>query len=795
MCNSEDPPEAVERGMCRKSDFDYMELRIFTENWESVFFEAWILQVVLSEMLDVPSTVETGSYDAKLNFYHPDSPFDYGPGNNFEALKNGNELGDCRLARKGPDDYEPCANFVPEVWDISSFTYTEDQIQGIAEPLQYTGILGQEGWFVTKFTVEADPSLGSYLGLVGQNEKLADMFLRPTTWKDYCDQVSPDGCASPDESAQRPPATDVEEDQMFSEGLYRGFFRKTEENDCTLPGRNCTGHIADYPCSWSSFLESQAYHFNIPVRSSGNDGPSGGYSYSQLTEIWRAANATKSNCMMYWWFPSTLYHEFAGSDAEFYKIALPPATRECYSAHQLHTMCTPTKEARLGPPEAACDNQPDLLDKAIAGSLYSLTYKNSFGRKNVASTSPGYEVFKLFAIDNFQLSDLFDYWENNASPREAVCQWIADNMEYMQHSIPPSYPRAHQKKDEKDNVLLYASIGLGSLATALVALTASVIWRKREQRAVVVAQIEFLALVLSGAGILAVGSILAGAPPSDNSCVASWWLILFGYTLELIPLIVKMTAIHRVVSAANRLRRIVLKRSSLLGAVGAVCGLVVVYLAIWTIIDPPSRTEELLLSDSRNSEGYVIVEASYYCRSGSMAWPYIATGWIVILLIWASLIAFQARNLDKNFNESRTLAFMIYSHFVFITFVVITYGLSGEVNEITLRRMRSLILSVDTISALCIYFVPILTDDGATRPRREISGLRPENPGRSGPFHRLRVFASGLSLISAVEEGDDANDTAESDRAEEREKQEEGELEAPALEQAAERWPEGTHTD
>jgi hypothetical protein len=809
------------------SDFDYMELRIFSENWESVFFEAWILQVILSEMLDVPSTIETGSYEARLNLYHPDNPFGYGPSNNFEVLQNGNMLGDCRKARKGAEDYQPCAHFIPEVWDISSFTYMEDQVESQAEPLLSMGILGQEGWFVTKFTVEADPSLGTYLGLVGQNEKLAEMFLRPTTWKDYCEKVSLNGCAVPDGTAQRAPITDDEEDRMFVEGLYTGFFRKTEENDCTIPGKNCTGHIADYPCSWSSFMESQAYHFNIPVSSSGNQMGSRGYSHSQLKEIWRAANATRSNCMAYWWFPEALYHEFSGTDAEFFKITLPPATRECYRAKQrLEVMCTATREERLGTPESACDNQPDLIDKAIAKSLHDLTYKNSFGQ-NVASTSPGYEVLKLFTIDNFHLSDIYSYWEEKPSPREAICQWIVDNMEYVERFIPPSYPRATQAMNEKNNPLLYASIGAGSLATTLVALTATVIWRKRRQRAVVVAQVEFLMLVLSGAGILAVGSILAGAIPSNRSCVAAWWLILFGYTLELIPLIVKMTAIHRVVSAAKRLRRIVLKRSSLLGAVGAVCFLVVLYLAVWTIVDPPRRTEELFLSESRNSQGFVIVETSYYCSSGNVAWPYIATGWIVMLLVWASLIAFQARKVDKDFNESRTLAFMIYSHFVFITLVVVTYGLSGEVNETTLRQMRSLILSVDTMSALCIYFLPILTDDGtSSRLGREISGLHQETNGRAIAFERIRgALASGLSLISVVEELD-INDTAESERVEDKEqgppqpferirgalasglsfisaveevnrseaaeseqvaKQEKGASESPAIEQAAER--------
>ena len=39
VCGSEDPPYAAEKGFCRYEDtFDYMELRLHPQNWESTFF-------------------------------------------------------------------------------------------------------------------------------------------------------------------------------------------------------------------------------------------------------------------------------------------------------------------------------------------------------------------------------------------------------------------------------------------------------------------------------------------------------------------------------------------------------------------------------------------------------------------------------------------------------------------------------------------------------------------------------------------------------------------------------------
>ena len=53
-------------------------------------------------------------------------------------------------------------------------------------------MLGQLGWYVPKFTALRDPTVLTYFGLSGQEnrEKLANLFLRPTRWGDYYDDVS-----------------------------------------------------------------------------------------------------------------------------------------------------------------------------------------------------------------------------------------------------------------------------------------------------------------------------------------------------------------------------------------------------------------------------------------------------------------------------------------------------------------------------------------------------------------------------------------------------------------------------
>jgi hypothetical protein len=130
VCHSEDIlPDAIQQGHCRLSSdhIEYMEIRIQAEDWESIVYEAWILQVVLSELLNVPTTIETGSFDGSLNFYHPEAPFQYGStvvDTTFDAaLHQAYAVQDCRRLiqqqqqhNNNHAEYIPCAHILPERW-------------------------------------------------------------------------------------------------------------------------------------------------------------------------------------------------------------------------------------------------------------------------------------------------------------------------------------------------------------------------------------------------------------------------------------------------------------------------------------------------------------------------------------------------------------------------------------------------------------------------------------------------------------------------------------------------------
>jgi hypothetical protein len=252
VCNSEDPPEASDLGLCRMPQFDYKEVRLYGYDWDSGMFSGWLIQIILSELLGIPTSMETASHDRHMNFYHPESPTEtiIADSSDLQALQTANKYGgDCSLASKSEDNYEQCSNFLSEVWDplasdVFAATVAEES------PL---GVVGQEAWFVPKYTAERNSEIHSYIGLQGLDQTnrrtLAELFQTPLTWAEYCSQISPNNCTKPDTVAQRAPQSDSDEvGRMFVGGLYTGHFTKLPANDCDLNPDTCTGTFIDYPC-------------------------------------------------------------------------------------------------------------------------------------------------------------------------------------------------------------------------------------------------------------------------------------------------------------------------------------------------------------------------------------------------------------------------------------------------------------------------------------------------------------------------------------------------------------------
>ncbi len=125
VCNSDDAVGADIDNIdasrkCRRiqKEIAYDEVRIAISDWESTIVNAWVYQIILSEILDVPTTIETGYENSTVgNFYDFQNRFLLGRESYpFEYLKES-----MRLAEEGQtcdsSSNKHCAHLLTEIWD------------------------------------------------------------------------------------------------------------------------------------------------------------------------------------------------------------------------------------------------------------------------------------------------------------------------------------------------------------------------------------------------------------------------------------------------------------------------------------------------------------------------------------------------------------------------------------------------------------------------------------------------------------------------------------------------------
>ena len=699
VCNSDDKQGSED---CRIPKFGvYPELRIHNGNWESSIFMAWITEILLMELADVPASVGlTKGVTPLTSFYNPENaPMQYSKEQYpWDALKRGDQLRGCTATSL------PCVQYLPEVWKSLNDQFTQLLKNDMVEPPAPNGLLGQSGLHIPLSTAEKFPDLSIWFGWRGEEKRkfLAETFLRPLTWADYCAYISATHCSESDETAQRAPESADEETCYFLENVYNGYFHASDKNNCTLNPTTCTGAILGAPCQWAAYTEGQLYYNGIVgLEMDGPIQPNGGYTGPQLRELWKAANWTKSHVIMYWYEPDPLPVEFFGLDYAFQMVALPPPSYECEKHRpSVAERCSSDPKKRIGNPEGACMNSIQTLSHIIAKAV-----ADSTSAIPEADQSPGYGLLKNIKVTSLDMGVILQTWQGGKDPREALCDWVVENLDQLQQFVPPGYPRKVKYRSNYSDWYLSLSIAFGSVVVLATLIALLLCFKYRETKTMVFAQPLFMMLILCGFLLISTGSVLNALEPSLSTCTASAWLIVEGYTVELGAVLVKTAAINALVQSSKKMERVNIRRNVMLIKVLGVVGCVSACMIAWTVLDPPKNMETRTVIDSNGS---LFVEVDLKCASKSSGWRLASFAWQLMLLILAAVLAFQSRHVMEQLNESKSLALMVYSHFLFVClrgvssffYVYDTLPSSGT------AALFSLNYSLDALFAMSIYVFP-----------------------------------------------------------------------------------------
>ena len=219
-----------------------------------------------------------------------------------------------------------------------------------------------------------------------------------------------------------------------------------------------------------------------------------------------------------------------------------------------------------------------------------------------------------------------------------------------------------------------------------------------------------------------------------------------GYTVGMIPILIKVTAINKLSRDGHRFQRTTIDRKKLRQKLFLTVFSMISYLVIWTVIDRPRY--ELQYGSYGNVDDFSYRYVNQYdaCSSKSVIWETAAFGWEATMLISATVLAFQSREVViDDMNHSRSLAFMVYSHSLFLGMRILTTVLMfvEKIPSSLSLIIISLLQSFDMVVALCIYIVPMIFE---AYQKPEKKAMKPVLvKGKNG---KSRRFISGVNIPS-----------------------------------------------
>jgi len=204
----------------------------------------------------------------------------------------------------------------------------------------------------------------------------------------------------------------------------------------------------------------------------------------------------------------------------------------------------------------------------------------------------------------------------------------------------------------------------------------------------------FSLMIMTGIVLGFVSAALLLPKPTDSLCTAFPWVLGIAFILVYGCLFIKTWAFYQVWRSASQYKRANLSAAYLLKVVGAALLAEIIFLIIWTVVDPPKVHKHKVQNN----------EEEYECSTKH------PTFWIIFAVVKGIWLAFGAglsvltRNIVKEYNESSSIAYAIYSN---VLVLIIAIPLAILIDGVAGGRMIVeviVIVAAFTLTTVIMFF-------------------------------------------------------------------------------------------
>lgn len=295
--------------------------------------------------------------------------------------------------------------------------------------------------------------------------------------------------------------------------------------------------------------------------------------------------------------------------------------------------------------------------------------------------------------------------------------------------------RSNSSSLQPGNSLFAITLAIGILGFVICGGFFLLFFAKRSSRAVMFADWRFTCAFILNCALFNLSTLALVGANTDAMCLVRMWSFHLLFIATLTPLFVKTYRMWRLVGSKQIRREVIGHERAAVWCLPSIA-IQVAILMVVSFVDPPQQTS-LVESQGATVTQYVV------CATDTALLKYLTITYEGLSLLVGCVLAFQTRNLDVRFGESKQLIFSVYTiSLVSVIFmVVIEVGNFDPNGQSVLRGVGVFWATVVCSAAFVVPRLIQMRDDSA-------------GVGRTGTTTTgISGMTTGISGISAPSSG------------------------------------------